>query len=270
MFCTNPLSLRASAKAFFTATALLTASVSVRGQTPEVLEKSNAQVLMEKGNALDQKLEAKEALNVYLELEKVQPDNADVLVRIARQYRHLMADASSNEEKLKLGKTAIEYGRKAAAMDPKNSDAQLSVAISYGKMVPFMSNKEQVACSKAIKDGAEKAVKLNSANDLAWHILGRWHRNVANVGGVKKMLASMIYDKLPEASNEEAVECLEKAVKINPGRLMHYIELGRVYAQVGRTSEACKYLEKGIAMPCVEKDDPDAKAQGKELLSTLR
>lgn len=262
MFCPKILRLRASAKAFFTVAALCMASVSVRGQTPEEL--------LQKGHELDVKLEAKEALQVYLELEKLQPDNADVLVRIARQYRHLMADASSNEEKLKLGKVALQYGKRAAAAGPSNSDAQLSCAISYGKMVPFLSKKDQVACSKMIKAGAEKAVKLDSSNDLAWHILGRWHRNVASVGGVKKMLASMIYDSLPEASNDEAVSCLEKAVKLNPGRLMHYVELGRVYAQVGRTSEACKYLEKGLAMPSVEKDDADAKAAAKELLASLK
>lgn len=262
MFCRNPYRLRASAKALFTAATLLIASVSVRGQSPEEL--------LQKGNELDVKLEAKEALQVYLELEKLQPDNADVLVRIARQYRHLMADASSSSEKLRLGNTALQYGKRAAAADPKNSDAQLSCAISYGKMVPLMGKKEQVACSKMIKAGAEKAIKLNSSNDLAWHILGRWHRNVASVGGVKKMLASMLYDSLPPASNDDAVQCLEKAVKINPGRLMHYVELGRVYAQVGRTSEACKYLEKGLSMPSVEKDDPDAKAAAKELLSSLK
>lgn len=267
MFCPKTLRLRASAKAFLAAVALCLSSAGVRGQAPAPTPE---EALLQKADALDVKLEAKEALQIYLELEKLHPDNADVLVRIARQYRHLMADASSNEQKLKLGNTALQYGKRAAAADPQNSDAQLSCAISYGKMVPFMSNKEQVACSKAIKAGAEKAVKLNSSNDLAWHILGRWHRNVANVGGVKKMLASMIYDKLPEASNDEAVSCLEKAVKLNPTRLMHYVELGRVYAQVGRTSEACKYLQKGLAMPSIEKDDPDAKAAARELLASLK
>lgn len=262
MFCSTPMRLCASAKALFTATALILASVSVRGETPEEL--------LTKGNTHDVKLEAKEALQAYLELQKLQPDNADVLVRIARQYRHLMADASSNEEKLKLGNIALDYGRKAAALDPRNSDAQLSCAISYGKMVPFLGKREQVACSKMIKAGAEKAIKLDSGNDLAWHILGRWHRNVASVSGVKKMLASMIYDSLPEASNDDAVQCLEKAVKINPTRLMHYVELGRVYAQIGRTSEACRYLEKGLSMPCLEKDDPDMKAAAKELLASLK
>jgi tetratricopeptide (TPR) repeat protein len=262
MLCLKTLRLCGSAKAILTAAALCITSATVRSQSPEEL--------FQKAATLDTKLEAKEALQVYLELEKLQPDNADVLVRIARQYRHLMADASSNEEKLKLGKIALQYGKRAATAGPSNSDAQLSCAISYGKMVPFLSKKDQVACSKMIKAGAEKAVKLDSSNDLAWHILGRWHRNVASVGGVKKMLASMIYDSLPEASNDEAVTCLEKAVKLNPGRLMHYVELGRVYAQVGRTSEACTYLEKGLSMPSVEKDDKDAKASAKELLSSLK
>jgi len=37
---------------------------------------------------------------------------------------------------------------------------------------------------------------------------------------------------------------------------MHYIELGRIYAQMGRKEEARKYIQKGMAMPNKEKDDP--------------
>ncbi|WP_232289568.1 hypothetical protein [Verrucomicrobium spinosum] len=241
--------------------ALLIAGVCVQAETPEQL--------MKEADAHDTKLEASQALDDYLKLEQLQPNNADVLVRIARQYRHLMADAKSAGEKQRLGATALEYGRRAAALAPMNSDAQLSCAISYGKMLPLQSNKEQVACSKLIKEGAEKAIRLNSNNDLAWHILGRWHRGVASVGAVKKALASMIYDKLPDATNEEAAECLEKAAKLNPNRLMHQIELGRTYAQMGRTEEARRVLKRGLAMPSVEKDDAAMKEAGRETLASL-
>lgn len=261
MTCQVPLRLRRPAQALLTSAALLFVCASVRAESPDRL--------LQMGHAHDVKLEAEEALKYYLELEKLQPENADVLVRIARQYRHLMADAGSNAEKLRLGRIAIEYGKRAAALAPSSSDAQLSCAISYGKMVPLMSNREQVECSKMIKEGAEKAIKLNGGNDLAWHILGRWHRNVASVGGVKKSLAAMIYDSLPNATNEEAVNCLRKAMKLNPKRLMHYIELGRAYAQMGFPDEARIYIKKGLSMPCLEKDDETMKAAGRETLEDL-
>lgn len=253
--------LRASYSALICSATLFVTLPSLHAQTAEDLIRT--------GQAHDLKLEAKQALTCYLAAEKMQPDNADLLVYIARQYRHLMADTSSTSEKLRLGGIALQYGQRAAKLAPRNSDAQLSTAISYGKMLPYQSSKEQVQCSKLIKEGAERAIKLNPRNDLAWHIIGRWHRNVADISGIKKALASLIYEKLPEATNEAAIASLEKAMAINPNRLMHYIELGRAHAQAGNKVEARKYLSKGLTMPAVEKDDVEAKAGGRTLLASL-
>jgi tetratricopeptide (TPR) repeat protein len=226
--------------------------------------------LMSKGDAHEKRLESKEALGYYLALEKQQPDNPELLVKIARQYRHLLADAPNVPEKVKLGNTALAYSKRAAAVGPSNSDAQLASAISYGKLIPYMSKKEQVATSKLIKSAAERAIKLNPQNDLAWHVLGRWHRNAAAVSGLKRALASVVYESLPPSSNEEAVRCLERAVKLNPNRLMHQIELGRAYAQAGRPDEARRYLNKGLSMPSREKDDPALKQAGRTVLASLK
>ena len=53
--------------------------------------------LIAKGDALDQKFRATEALQFYLPAEKLQPTNVHVLVCIARQYRYLLADAKTRE-----------------------------------------------------------------------------------------------------------------------------------------------------------------------------
>ena len=229
----------------------------------------SADDLIKKGEPYDQRLQAGEALKFYLPAEKQEPRNAEVLVRIARQYRHLMADASSRQEKLRLGNTALDYSQRAAASAPNNAEAQLSVGITYGKMVPLLSTKEQVAASPRIKASAEKAIRLDPRNDLAWHILGRWHRVLADLSPVKRALGPLIYGKLPKGTNEEAVKYLSKAVALNPGRLIHHIELGRAYAQMGREAEARRHITKGLAMPSVEKDDAETKARGREVLAKL-
>ena len=85
----------------------------------------------------------------------------------------------------------------------------------------------------------------------------------------KRTLGQLTDGKLPESTNEEAVTCFEKAIEINPHRPRHYIELGRTYAQMGRSTEAREFSEKGLAMPDVEKDDPEIKNRGRETLASL-
>ena len=228
-----------------------------------------AEALIAKGDAFDERLQANEALQFYLPADKLEPNNAELLVRIARQYRHLMSDASSKKEKLRLGRISLEYAQRAATLAPNNAEAQLSPAISYGKMLPFMGSKEQVDASPRIKQAVDRALQLDPKNDTAWHILGRWNRVLADMNPLKRMLAGALYGNLPVTTNEAAEKCLLKAIAINPNRLIHYIELGRIYAAMGRKEDARKFIEKGLSMPNKEKDDPEMKAIGQELLKKL-
>lgn len=233
------------------------------------LRAESAADLIRQGYALDVKLKAAQALALYRRAEKLQPRNVVIPVRIARQYRHLMADASDPAEKLRLARLALDSSVRAVTLDPNDSDAQLSVAISLGKMLPLESSGEQVQSSRRIKEAVDRALKLNPKNDLAWHILGRWHQGYAELSAVRRKLGEMLYGKLPTSTEADAARCFEKAIAANPNRLMHYIELGRTYARMGRTAEARRLIEKGLAMPNVEKDDPDVKQRGRETLSGL-
>jgi len=115
----------------------------------------------------------------------------------------------------------------------------------------------------------DRTLQLDPRNDTAWHILGRWNRVLAKVNVVKRLLAKAVYGDLPVTTNEEAERCLRKAIAINPNRLIHYIELGRIYAEMGRKKEARDYILKGLSMPDKEKDDPEMKEIGRETLMKL-
>jgi tetratricopeptide (TPR) repeat protein len=229
----------------------------------------DADALIAKGDQFDKKFQPKEALEEYLPANKLEPDNVQLLICIARQYRHLMSDTSSKKEKLRLGNISLEFAGRAATLAPNNPEAQLSPAISYGKMLPSMGSKDQVNASPRIKEAVDRTLMLDPTNDTAWHMLGRWNRVLANVSGLKRVLAKTLYGELPVTTNEAAEKCLLKAIAINPNRLMHYIELGRLYAQMGRKEEARKYLEKGLAMPNKDHDDPEMKEIGQQTLQKL-
>lgn len=226
--------------------------------------------LIRKGDVHYDRLQPAEALRFYLPAEKLDPDNARLLVRIARQYRHLMSDAAKSDEKLRLGNAAVAYSERAVVVAPNDPEAQLALAISYGKVLPFLSSKDQVARSPLIKTAADKVIALDPRNDLGWQMLGRWYFNVAEVGAVKRALARLAYGKLPMATYEQAEACFVKAIQLNPRRLMHYIELGRTYAKLGRDADARAVIEKGLALPDTEKDDEETKARGREILKGLK
>jgi tetratricopeptide (TPR) repeat protein len=229
----------------------------------------SAAELIAKGDVSDRSFKPVVALQSYLPAEKLEPDNLDLLLRISRQYRHMMSDAKTPAEKLRLGQTALAYDKRSAALGPRSSDAQLSSAITRGKMAPFLGKKEQVAASPLIKAAADRAIKLDPRNDSAWHVLGRWHQSLAAISGVKRGLGELIYGSLPKGSNAESVACFDKAIAINPNRLRHHIQLGRTYAQMGKSVDARRSLEKGLAMPEREKDDWEEKKRGREILAKL-
>src|SRR5258708_38071702 len=140
----------------------------------------------------------------YLQAEKPERNNESLVVHNSREYRPLASDATKPEEKRRLNAIAVDYAKRAVALGPNDPDAQLAVAISYGKLQPLEGNWDKIQASHIIKDAADKVVKLDPHNDLGWHVLGRWHQGVADVSAARRALAQVIYGEgLPQSTDRE-------------------------------------------------------------------
>ncbi len=243
--------------------------ISIIAGLVQVTAMADLAKLVAKGDVHDRKFENEQALQYYLPAEKLAPDDPALLVKIARQYVLRMGALAQKAEKIESGRTALRYAQRAVVLAPDQCDPHLSVAICWGKLTPLLSNREKVAASRQIKISADRAVMLDPKNDYAWHILGRWHQAMANVGPATRVVVKMIYGALPAASNEEAIKCLRKALQINPKRLVHVIEIGRTYAMMGDAEQAKRYIQQGLAMPNREKDDAETKQRGRQTLGEI-
>ena len=228
-----------------------------------------ASELIAQGDALDAKLRSEEALPLYLKAEKLMPDDAGLLIKIAKQYGESMTGMKSEAAQRKAGETALAYSQRAAKLAPKMADAHLAVAICYGRLLDLVPARQKVEYSKLVRSGAEKALQIDPKSDYAWHMLGRWHQAVATMDVFTKTIVKIVYGGLPASTLEDAVKCFEKARQLKPDRLAHTVELGRTYAMMGRKEDARKYLDQGLAMQNKERDDPDTKARGRESLKAL-
>lgn len=225
--------------------------------------------LVADGDSADRSFTPAKALECYLPAEKLEPNNVSLLLKISRQYRHLMSDVANNGKKLEYGRIALAYDSRLSKLAPRDSDAQLSEAITYGKLMPYLGKKEQIAAAPVIKAAADRALKLNPRNDNAWHVLGRWNQALANVSSIKRALGGMLFGKLPTGSFDESVRCFNMAIAIEPSRARNYIELGHTYALAGQPENARKFLKKGLSIPNHEKDDPEMKELGRATLAGL-
>lgn len=225
--------------------------------------------LLVEADALDAKNQNREALALLFEADRHQPGQAETLRRIAKQYDQLSLDAGSKSERKTLNQQSLDAALRAVRSDPKNARARLCLAIVYGRNANFEAPRRKVELSRLIKEEAEAAARLDPRQDYAWHILGRWNYELANFNPVLKALAQTIYGKFPEASNDQAAAHFQKAIALQPRRVMHHIELGRTYLALGEKEKARLALEAGLRLPAVNSDEEDARQRGREALRQL-
>jgi len=231
---------------------------------------SSAEEWIARADKLEQQGQSREALAAFLEADKLKPNRPEILVRIAKQHGDLITEERDAAKRRASAAAALSYSQRALKLDPKSGDAHLAVAISLGKMTEFMGNREKIETSREIKKHADRALALNPRCDYSHHMLGRWHQELAGVGGATRALARVIYGRLPTASYDDALKHFARARALRPDRLIHQIEHGRTLAKMDRTAEAREVLAAALEMPSRDKDDDEAKQRGRATLRSLQ
>lgn len=233
------------------------------------LNAADVSALIRKGDRLDAERKNAQALECYLEAERADPENVETLHRISKQYGLSMDDVTDDAEKKGRGETALKYALRSAAADPNNAQAHLALAVCYGRLASLMDNRTKIAYSKMVREHAERSLALDPSNDLAYHVLGAWNLELANLNPILRAIASALYGQIPKASNEAALAYFEKAIALNPRRIGSHVELGRVYLAMGMDADARASIERGLALPIREKDDEEAVRRGRAELQRL-
>jgi tetratricopeptide (TPR) repeat protein len=224
---------------------------------------------IEQGDALDREFQSARALELYLRAEKERPDDPSLLRRISKQYVEMVLDAPSKSEKLRLAGLGYDYALKAKKLAPRDPEVRLTVSIAAGRLAFYSEPKRKLELSSVVRSEAVEATRLNPRYALAWHVLGRWHFEIANLNILLRTLAEAVYGKMPEASFEKAIEYMSKAVQLEPGNALFHAELGRAYLAVGRTADAKRELEKSLTLPRRSRDDAGAQDRAKQALREL-
>lgn len=238
--------------------------------TPAVLSAVAPDDLVRQALAYEARAKPNQALNLLLQAERAGRTDAFVLQKIARQYADLFYETEPRAERKRLAENALAYSRRAAEADPTNAVNVLSIAISSGQLATIGDTREKVRLSRQVRTEAERALALDPGYAWAHHILGRWHREVADLGSAARVFVALFLGGLPAATHEDAVRHLERAVQLEPDELQHRVELGFAYLSFGDAARARSSFEHAVGLTARARIDHAALARARAALGDLQ
>ena len=189
---------------------------------------------------------------------------AIALVDIGKQT----PDKEKNRARDSLYRVAETYARRAVRQAPQDAGPHFALALALGKASLTLSAKQRVKYAKEVKIEVERALEIDPNHDGAWHLLGRWNAEIERLSNIEEFFAKTLLGGkvFNEASWDEAIRCLRKAVEIRPDYIFHRLDLAEVLIERKRSTEARPELEKILTLPDQDAMDPSYRARAQALL----
>lgn len=236
----------------------------------QMLYGQDAAALIKEGEQWEVGQNEKNAMEKFKQAIALEPTNVYVLCKISELYSRIGNRETSKSDRDSYYNNAVSYAKKALAIAPSNDEANVSMAIAYGRIALTKSGKDKVSLVKEIKHYADVALVANKQNFKAWHILGKWHYEVSNLNLVEKTAVKLFYGGLPEASFKKSITCYEVAKKLKPGFVLNYLELAKAYYKNNETEKAILQLHTLLALPNTTQDDARIKNEANQFLKKWR
>jgi len=227
-------------------------------------------IYMAMGDSAYRNFENKASLEQYRKAFQLDPKNAKAAWKISRAYVDIGETKKDKEERKQYFQKGLDFANKAVEINPDGAKGYLWKSISLGRVALDAGKKEQVRLSKEIKEQIDKSIKLDSTDDIAWHVLGRWHRKMATLGWIQRQFANAFLGGVPkDASVEEAANCFKKAIELNPSHINHHLELALTYEELKEKDLAKEEYQKVLELPEKDSDDKFLKEEAQKRLSKL-
>jgi tetratricopeptide (TPR) repeat protein len=185
------------------------------------------------------------ALDRVNRLHRRSLNDVEVLWRRALVISDLGRRSDDEDSTVTLHRRALRVADAARAADSTNAWAHLVTALAAGRLTLHVGPSKRVRHSRAVKRHADRALALDSTLAPAYHLRGRWHRQVADLSFFTRALVRTLYGGLPDASLEQAVRDFEQATRLASTSYNH-LELGKTYLAMERDTAARTQLERAL------------------------
>jgi tetratricopeptide (TPR) repeat protein len=180
-------------------------------------------------------------------------------------------DSVKSPERDSLYVRAERLAHRAVAADSNRAEGHFALAAAVGRASLTMGKKERIRRARIIRDEALRTLAIDPRHDGAYHILGRWNAEIMRLSGLSRFFAKNLLGAgiFKEASWEEAISDMERAVALDPGRLYHRLEMAEIYVDRKRYDDARSELAQLEALPDREIMDSVYRPQAEALAAKI-
>lgn len=172
-------------------------------------------------------------------------NDPDVLWRRALLLTDLGMQMADEDEAVATYRRALHSADSARTADSTSAWAHLVTALAAGRLTLHVGRGNRVRQSRTVKRHTERAIALDSTLAPAYHLRGRWHREVADLNFIKRALVRTIYGGLPDASFDRAIQDFKRAIA-RESKPYNHLELAKTYVEVGRDAAARTELQRAL------------------------
>lgn len=253
-------------------TALASAALPVAVQAQAQAQASTVSDMVAEGNRESASRRTALAYSKYVAALALDARNYDALWRAAREAVDLGEIERDATKRAELYRHATDYARRAVAAMPNDAEGYFHLSRALGRTALNVGVRERVKYAIDVRTNALRALELRPRHPGASHVMGVWNAEVMRLNGIARGIAKAFLGGavFGSASWSEALRYMEQAVTSEPNRLVHLLDLARVYRDMGRTADARATFTLALRAPDTDANDNVYRRAAEQELRALR
>ena len=213
-----------------------------------------------------------QALVHFEQAVQTDPRNYVALWRAASELVDLGEYEKVVDKRTAMYARAVDFAKRAVAVKPTDAEGHFHLARAIGRTALAQGPRERTKYGVAVRESAMRALELSPRHPGALHVMGVWHAEIMRLNGISRMVAkTFLGGKIFEtASWSEAVRYMEASVAAEPDRLVHRLDLARVYRDNGRKAEAKAAFTAALNSALHDANDDRYRAEAERELKAMK
>lgn len=215
-------------------------------------------------------MNAPSALQHYQEAIRVDPRSYEALWKATREAVDV-GEYAPQAQRDSLYTLAEQYARRAVEANQNDAEGHFHLARALGRKALSLGKRDQVKYAGDVRTQALEALRFDPKHPGALHVMGMWNYNVMQLSGMTRFMAkTFLGGKVFDSANwGDAQRYMEESVAADPSRLVHHLDLARVYAARGDKAKAREQYELTTRAARTEYNDKHYQAEAAAELAKL-
>ena len=224
------------------------------------------------GDSLYAQFKPDQALTHYIAAIGADSSNYEALWKAARSEVDQAEVERDVARRDRMSKSSEVLARRAIRVNPQDAEAHFHLARALGRRALSVGVRDRVKFATEIRGLALEALRLNPNHPGALHVMGVWNAEVMRLNGVQRFFAKNVLGGrvFGEASWDRAVSYMEKSIAVDPDRIVHHLDLGKIYADLGDKAKARAEFELAVRGRRIDFNDPSYQREAQAALEKLK